>query len=171
MSGTVRWSPPFACCPVTRQCLWKTLIEKKIWGNRSWLIHLILEAVIPYEDDTEDLKIQRTKHFLNHNIGSDKSCKCWKTCKSISPKNLFTIFWLATKRFTALTCPPRYFNDAWQNTNFNGSTYNVIMNNTEQKMKVFIKDFFSKCHCGFGYIYWRIFQSVVKVNECCGSIL
>ena len=119
--------------------------KKKIRGNRSWLIHLILEAVIPYEDDTEDLKIQRNKHFLNHNIGSDKSCKCWKTCKSISPKNLFTIFWLATKRFTALTCPPRYFNDAWQNTNFNGSTYNVIINNTEQKMKVFIKDFFSKC--------------------------
>ena len=109
------------------------------------MIHLILEAVIPYEDDTEDLKIQRNKHFLNHNIGSDKSCKCWKTCKSISPKNLFTIFWLATKRFTALTCPPRYFNDAWQNTNFNGSTYNVIINNTEQKMNVFIKDFFSKC--------------------------
>ena len=119
--------------------------KKKIRGNRSWLIHLILEAVIPYEDDTEDLKIQRNKHFLNHNIGSDKSCKCWKTCKSISPKNLFTIFWLATKRFTALTCPPRYFNDAWQNTNFNGSTYNVIINNTEQKMNVFIKDFFSKC--------------------------
>ena len=119
--------------------------KKKIRGNRSWFIHLILEAVIPYEDDTEDLKIQRNKHFLNHNIGSDKSCKCWKTCKSISPKNLFTIFWLATKRFTALTCPPRYFNDAWQNTNFNGSTYNVIINNTEQKMNVFIKDFFSKC--------------------------
>ena len=24
-----------------------------------------------------------------------------------------------------------------------------------QKMKFFIKDFFSKCDCGFGHIYWK----------------
>ena len=31
------WSPPFPCCPVSRQCLWKKiLIEKKKTSHNSW---------------------------------------------------------------------------------------------------------------------------------------
>ena len=36
-----RWSPPFPCCPVNRQCLWKkTLIEKKKKKKRTVSIFL-----------------------------------------------------------------------------------------------------------------------------------
>ena len=35
-----RWSPPFPCCPVNRQCLWKkTLIEKKIFFWKFLFLH------------------------------------------------------------------------------------------------------------------------------------
>ena len=41
-----RWSPPFPCCPVSRQCLWKkTLIEKK---NNSDLLPMALSLELRY---------------------------------------------------------------------------------------------------------------------------
>ena len=67
-----RWSPPFPCCPVSRQCTWKkTLIGKKISTSRKppWtrLIYWFLPLLNKHKNN-EKWKLSSTNktrvHFL-----------------------------------------------------------------------------------------------------------
>ena len=67
-----RWSPPFPCCPVSRQCTWKkTLIGKKISTSRkppgTRLIYWFLSLLNKHKNN-EKWKLSSTNktriHFL-----------------------------------------------------------------------------------------------------------
>ena len=47
-----RWSPPFPCCPVSRQCPWKkTLIKKKNYEELWIKIRDLIRSVTKKQDD------------------------------------------------------------------------------------------------------------------------